>query len=42
MPISVFNNYKSEISLIEAPKRQCKPKSATYKERWDLLTHEEQ
>jgi len=42
MPMSVFNSYKSEISLIETPKRQRKPKSATYRERWDLLIHEEQ
>ena len=38
MPISVFSAYKSGISLVENEKRQRKPKSATYRERWDLLS----
>ena len=38
MPASVFSSYKSGISLVEAEKRQRKPKSAKYKERWDLLS----
>ena len=38
MPVSVFSTYKSEISLVEAAKRQRKPKSVEYRERWDLLT----
>jgi len=38
MPVSVFINYGSSISLIEADKRQRKPKSTTYKESWDLLS----
>ena len=37
MPVSVFNSYKSEISLVETTKRQRKPRSAEYRERWDLL-----
>lgn len=38
MPAKVFNNYKSTISLIESNKRQRKPLSSKYRERWDLLT----
>ena len=38
MPISVFSTYKSGISLVESEKRQRKPQSAMYKERWDLLS----
>jgi hypothetical protein len=38
MPISVFASYKSSISLVESDKRQRKPKSAEYRERWDLLS----
>jgi len=38
MPISVFSTYKSGISLVEKEKRQRKPQSAAYKERWDLLS----
>ena len=37
MPVLVFNSYKSEISLVETSKRQRKPKSAEYREQWDLL-----
>jgi len=37
MPQSVFSSYKSEISLVEATKRQRKPKSAEYRENWNLL-----
>lgn len=37
MPQAVFANYKSEITLVETAKRQRKPKSAEYRERWDLL-----
>ena len=37
MSLPVFNGYKSEISLVETPKRQRKPKSTEYRERWDLL-----
>ena len=38
MPISVFSGYKSGISLVESEKRQRKPQSAMYRERWDLLS----
>ena len=37
MPQSIFSSYKSEISLVEAAKRQRKPKSAEYRENWSLL-----
>ena len=37
MPVGAFSSYKSEISLVETTKRQRKPKSAEYRERWDLL-----
>ena len=37
MPVAVFSGYKSEISLVETTKRQRRPKSAEYRERWDLL-----
>ena len=38
MPASVFNMYGSTISLVEADKRQRKPKAYEYRERWDLLS----
>ncbi len=38
MPVTVFNSYSSTISLIESDKRQRKPRSAEYRERWDLLS----
>jgi len=38
MPVSAFSAYKSGISLVETERRQRKPKSAQYKERWDLLS----
>ena len=38
MPVSVFSTYKSAIGLVEEKKRQRKPKSAMYRERWDLLS----
>jgi hypothetical protein len=38
MPISVFSKYGSTISLIETEKRQRKPQSSEYRERWDLLS----
>jgi len=37
MPQAVFSSYKSEISLVETTKRQRKPKSAKYRENWELL-----
>lgn len=38
MPVGVFTSYQSGISLVEAVKRQRKPRSAAYRERWDLLS----
>ncbi|MBU0709162.1 MAG: endonuclease [Candidatus Omnitrophica bacterium] len=38
MPISVFCSYDSTVTFIETKKRQRKPKSAEYRERWDLLS----
>ncbi len=39
MPIFVFSSYGSTVTLIEADKRQRKPESAEYRERWDLLSN---
>jgi hypothetical protein len=36
-PSVVFIGYGSEIHLVEAEKRQRKPKSADYRDRWDLI-----
>ncbi len=38
MPVEVFNSYGSEIHFVEAEKRQRKPKSADYREAWNLFT----
>jgi len=38
MPVSTFLSYSSTVSLVELEKRQRKPRSADYKERWDLLS----
>jgi hypothetical protein len=38
MPVSVFVSYGSTISFVETGKRQRKPKSANYREHWDLLS----
>jgi hypothetical protein len=38
MPVSVFSGYESTITFIETDKRQRKPKSAEYRERWELLS----
>jgi len=38
MPVSIFAAFKSGISLIETEKRQRKPRSSMYRERWDLLS----
>ncbi|MFH1442250.1 MAG: group I intron-associated PD-(D/E)XK endonuclease [Candidatus Omnitrophota bacterium] len=38
MPIDVFSTYASTISLIELDKRQRKPVSSNYRQRWDLLS----
>jgi len=38
IPLSVFSTYKSGIALVENVKRQRKPRSAMYRENWDLLS----
>lgn len=38
LPVDVFTSYGSTISLVENRKRQRKPKSAIYRNRWDLLS----
>lgn len=37
MPAEVFISYGSEIHLVEDEKRQRKPKSAEYRDAWNLL-----
>ncbi|ADB41196.1 group I intron-associated PD-(D/E)XK endonuclease [Spirosoma linguale] len=37
MPVADFVGYSSEIHLVEADKRQRKPKSASFREAWQLL-----
>ena len=37
MPVADFIAYGSEIHLVEADKRQRKPKSASFREAWQLL-----
>ncbi len=39
MPLDVFNSYSSTITLVEASKRQRRPKSAEFRNRWDLLSN---
>lgn len=39
MPVSVFTEYESTITFVETDKRQRKPKSTEYRERWDLLSN---
>lgn len=38
MPVQVFNAYASSVGFIEEDKRQRPPKSAEFRERWDLLS----
>jgi hypothetical protein len=38
-PVEVFISYASEIHLVEADKRQRKPRSADYRDAWDLILH---
>ena len=44
-PVDVFIDYGSQIYLVESGKRQRKPRSAEYREAWDLISswaaHEE-
>ncbi len=37
MPSEVFRSYGSEIHLVETDKRQRKPKSAQYRNAWELI-----
>jgi hypothetical protein len=39
MPIEVFTSFESTIALVETDKRQRKPKSAQFRNRWDLLSN---
>lgn len=36
-PVDVFIGYGSEIHLVEAEKRQRKPRSARYRDAWELI-----
>jgi hypothetical protein len=38
-PVDVFISYASEIHLVETDKRQRKPRSAEYRDAWDLILH---
>ncbi|MEK7487446.1 MAG: group I intron-associated PD-(D/E)XK endonuclease [Planctomycetota bacterium] len=38
-PIEVFISYGSEVHLVEAEKRQRKPRSANYRDAWELILH---
>jgi hypothetical protein len=37
IPVEVFISYASEIHLVEAVRRQRKPRSAEYRDAWDLI-----
>lgn len=37
MPVQVFTSYASSIALVEDKKRQRRPRSYEFRERWDLL-----
>ena len=36
-PVEVFISYASEIHLVEADRRQRKPRSAAYRDAWDMI-----
>jgi hypothetical protein len=38
-PVNVFISYGSEIHFVEADKRQRKPRSADYRDAWELILH---
>jgi len=38
-PVDVFIEYGSQIYLVESGKRQRKPRSAEYREAWDLISN---
>lgn len=37
-PVDIFISYGSEIHIVEVEKRQRKPRSAEYRDAWDLLS----
>lgn len=37
-PVDVFIDYGSEIHMVEAQKRQRKPRSANYRDAWNLIS----
>ncbi len=37
LPVDIFNDFGSTISLVEEEKRQRLPRSAEYRDRWELL-----
>lgn len=37
-PVDVLISYGSEIHLVEAEKRQCKPRSTVYRDAWYLIS----
>lgn len=39
IPIAAFSDYKSTITFVESEKRQRRPKTAIYRERWGLLSN---
>ncbi len=36
-PVEVFISYTSEIHLVEANRRQRKPRSSAYRDAWELI-----
>jgi hypothetical protein len=38
-PVSVFIAYAGQITIVESDKRQRKPRSAIYRETWELISH---
>ena len=38
-PVGVFIDYGSQIYIVESGKRQRKPRSAKYREAWDLISN---
>ncbi len=37
-PVKVFIDYGSEIHMVEAQRRQRKPRSADYRDAWNLIS----
>jgi len=38
-PVSVFIAYAGQITIVESDKRQRKPRSAIYRDAWNLISH---